>query len=142
MKFSKLAILLLAVCLCLSIVSCDLLGGDSKELYVSMNGTFDGIPCELSFLSYKDRAAGKNIYDDVQRTVTYAGRTWNVYAVPAGSWTIYVEYQTDGTWDSWQTETANVNLADNEWAALYLESDDWVNLRSYANDGEFEIPGL
>ncbi|MBU0955064.1 MAG: hypothetical protein KKI09_06525 [Spirochaetes bacterium] len=132
------------IALCLSALSCSLLLPQTGELYVSVDGQYNSVTCELYLIKYleegADSANGKNIFNKMARTETIDGREWMVFEIPRGEWDIYMEYYTIGAYSSWTNDRNSVNLDMNEWAALWLPTTDWTSTREYSGDGSVDIP--
>jgi len=132
--------------LAFSLAGCQLLFEPKGELYVSVDGVYGSVTCELYRISYLEpgRSAdtGENIYGAMARRQTVSGREWMVFEIPKGRWDIYMQYLTRGAFYSTASDRNTVNLELNEWAALWLPAGDWTSTREYSGDGAVSIPGL
>jgi hypothetical protein len=141
---TKCFISALAMLTVLSICSCQLLFQPSGELYISVDGIYGTVTCELYLVSYltigNDASSGKNILSKKIRTDTISGRQWMVFEIPKGQWDIYLEYYTHGAFDSWNNDRRTVNLTDNDWVALWLPANDWTSARRFAGSGPVSVP--
>jgi len=141
----KPIVITLIVALAMSFCGCQLLFQPARELYVSVDGDYGTVTCELYMISYleegDDAAGGKNIYGKMLRKETISGREWMVFEVPEGRWDIYIEYFTHGAYVDVHNDRNTVGLDQNEWAALWLPTDDWTSTKRYQGDGEVIIPG-
>lgn len=139
-------VLICIAALAISLSGCQGLSGPTQELYVSVDGDYGTVECELYLISYlepgRSSDTGKNIYGSRLRTETISGREWMVFGIPEGRWDIYLEYYTHGAYDSTHNDRNTVSLDINEWAALWLPSDDWTSTRRAQGDGQVSIPGL
>lgn len=140
---SSLALLCLVAALA-ALGGCQLIFPSTAELYVSIDGTYGSVTCELYLIERLDpgrsKDTGTNMFASRARTETIQGRSWMVFELPKGRWDIYMEYYTHNAYRSYATERDTVGLDANDWAALWISGTDWTSTRVYQGVGDVSLP--
>jgi len=136
---------LLLILVALSVLgACQLIFPSTAELYVSIDGTYGSVTCELYLIERlspgRSKDTGTNMMSSRVRTETIQGRSWMVFEVPKGRWDIYMEYYTHNAYSSFSTERDTVGLDVNDWAALWISGTDWTSTRTYQGVGAVSLP--
>lgn len=143
-RIARLIILTCLVAVLATLGACQLIFPSTGELYVSIDGTYGSVTCELYLIERlspgRSKDTGTNMFASRARTETIQGRSWMVFEVPKGRWDIYMEYYTHNAYRSYATERDTIGLDVNDWAALWISGDDWTSTRMYQGVGGVSLP--
>ena len=116
----KNILIAVAAVIILALSGCSL--GGTGEVYI----TTDTIGYSLITVKFIAPAANAgnytNQYHTYTRTASYNGYTWYVYSVGAGTYDVYIEWNSNSDYNGRARMTLDPNSPSNEWVAVYTDT--------------------